>query len=196
MQTKSHPVVGILLCAGRGRRFDPSGQQDKLLQVLPSGERVAEASARHLRQACGRVVAVLRPESPALRQVLLDSGCEVLECADADLGMSATLRAGLAHTREAPAWLIALADMPHVRADSYQALLRGLASGARAVLPLYEGQRGNPVGFSAACLPELMALQGDQGARSLLAGDDVLRVTLDDPGVLRDIDTPADLQQG
>ncbi|HEV7816123.1 MAG TPA: nucleotidyltransferase family protein, partial [Janthinobacterium sp.] len=40
-------TVGILLAAGRGRRFDPSGLQNKLLQPLAQGEPVVAASARN-----------------------------------------------------------------------------------------------------------------------------------------------------
>jgi molybdenum cofactor cytidylyltransferase len=139
------------------------------------------------------VVAVLRPGNPALSQVLLDSGCEVLECPDADLGMSASLRAGLLQSRQASAWLVALADMPYVQADTCASLLQALAAGADMVAPFYEGKRGNPVGFSAACLPELLALQGDQGARALLAQSRLQKLPVSDAGILRDIDTPADL---
>lgn len=193
MSKNSFQAVGILLCGGRGRRFDPSGQQDKLLQSLPSGELVAQASARALRQSCARALAVLRPGSPKLKEVLLHSGCEVVECADADLGMSATLRAGLLHARQADAWLIALADMPWVQRSTYEALLQALAEGSEVVAPFYAGQRGNPVGFGRACLAELLALEGDQGARSLIARPGLRKLEVDDAGILRDIDTPADL---
>jgi molybdenum cofactor cytidylyltransferase len=72
-------------------------------------------------------------------------------------------------------------------------LLQALAAGADMVAPFYEGKRGNPVGFSAACLPELLALQGDQGARALLAQSGLQKLPVSDSGILRDIDTPADL---
>lgn len=50
--------VGILLAAGRGRRFDPSGTRNKLLQPLPNGEPVAVASARALLAVLPKVIAV------------------------------------------------------------------------------------------------------------------------------------------
>jgi molybdenum cofactor cytidylyltransferase len=193
MQEPSFQPVGILLCAGRGTRFDPEGRRDKLMQTLPGGELVALASARKLLAATGRVLAVVRPDSEALPQLLAQAGCEVVVCEDAGLGMSASLRAGLARADQAPAWLLALADMPHVAPATYQALLAALAAGRAMVAPVHESRRGNPVGFNRSQLGELLTLTGDAGARSLLTGSQLTLVPVDDPGIHRDIDTPADL---
>jgi molybdenum cofactor cytidylyltransferase len=59
---------------------------------------------------------------------------------------------------------------------------------------VFEGRRGNPVAFGARHLPALLALEGEHGARSLLRSSPVVEVTVDDPGILRDIDTPGDLR--
>ena len=55
--------------------------------------------------------------------------------------------------------------------------------------PIHQGQRGNPVGFGRRHLPQLLALGGDQGARSLLKTHPVVEVAVDDAGILQDIDT-------
>ena len=59
----------------------------------------------------------------------------------------------------------------------------------------YHGRRGHPVGFSAELYSELAALEGDEGARRLLARYPAQAVELDDPGVLIDVDTAEDLQR-
>ncbi|RME98034.1 MAG: 4-diphosphocytidyl-2C-methyl-D-erythritol kinase, partial [Alphaproteobacteria bacterium] len=58
----------------------------------------------------------------------------------------------------------------------------------------YRGQRGNPVLLGREFFPDLMALDGDRGARELIAAqqDRVMAVEMNDPGVLKDYDTPAD----
>ncbi len=53
--------------------------------------------------------------------------------------------------------------------------------------------RGNPVAFSALHLERLLALDGDQGARTILKSHPVQSVVVDDSGVICDIDTPSDL---
>jgi molybdenum cofactor cytidylyltransferase len=61
--------------------------------------------------------------------------------------------------------------------------------------PFHDGRRGHPVGFGAACFDALATLDGDAGARDVVAahGDALVRLEVDDPGVLRDVDTAADL---
>ena len=58
------------------------------------------------------------------------------------------------------------------------------------------GQRGHPVAFGGALGDELARLDGDEGARSLLArhAERLVAVPVGDPGIFRDVDTPSDLQ--
>jgi len=189
-------IVGILLAAGRGKRFDPACVRNKLLQALPGGVPVAAASARALLAAMPRVVAVVRPDDAATASLLRGMGCEVVACADADSGMAASLVCGVQHAQDAAGWLIALADMPFVRTATMAALAQAVAKGGEASIaaPIYEGQRGNPVAFGRAHLPALLALQGDQGARGILKNNPVNDMAVDDPGILQDIDTPSDIK--
>ena len=62
--------VGILLAAGRGRRFDPSGHRNKLLQPLAGGDAVVVASARALLAVVPNVIAVVRAEDGGVAQAL------------------------------------------------------------------------------------------------------------------------------
>lgn len=188
-------IVGILLAAGRGVRFDASGNADKLMQILPGGERVAAASARHLLQVLPTVQAVVRPGADALADLLVQAGCRVRICRQANTGMAASLVAGLKQTPEADAWLIALADMPHVKPATIEALVAALLGGADIVQPWCRGKGGNPAGFSRRHLAKLLQLEGDQGARALLQQHAVTRIEVDDEGIFRDIDTASDLHE-
>ena len=186
-------LTGILLAAGRGKRFDPSGVQNKLLQTLADGQPVVAASARHLLAVLPRVVAVVRPGDDKVASVLGALGCEVRVCPDADTGMAASLTHAISYAKEAEGWLIALGDMPFVQPSTMQALARAIADGAHIAAPAFEGKRGNPVAFSPHYLSLLLALDGDQGARAILKNHPVNEVIVRDNGILRDIDTPADL---
>jgi molybdenum cofactor cytidylyltransferase len=194
------PVVGILMAAGRGRRFDPLGQRNKLLQALPGpgGEPVVVASARKLLSVLPTVIAVVPPDDGGVGALLSDLGCQVTVCPDADSGMAASLvhalRHSLALVEPSPgAWLVALGDMPHVAPSTLRALADTLAAGADIVAPVAHGRRGNPVGFGRVHLEALLALEGDHGARGLLQRCPVTEVAVIDPGIFQDIDTPADL---
>jgi molybdenum cofactor cytidylyltransferase len=187
--------VGILLAAGRGRRFDPSGTRNKLLQpVAAGGEPVVVASARAMLAVLPKVVAVVAPDDRGVADVLRALGGDVTTCPDADQGMAQSLVHALRHSLpQAHGWLIALGDMPHVRVSTIQALVEALAGGAVIAAPVCGGRRGNPVAFSLACLPELLALSGDEGARHILKRHPVTEVAVDDPGIFQDIDQPSDL---
>ena len=185
--------VGILLAAGRGRRFDPTGIYNKLLLPLPGGEPVVVASARALLAALPRVVAVVRPDEDRVAELLRGLGCEVTVCVDADTGMAASLRCALDEASSASGWVIALGDMPHVQPATIAAIAQALADGATIAAPMLQGRRGNPVGFSRALLPQLLALEGDQGARGILQTHEVTAVAVDDAGIFSDVDRPADL---
>jgi molybdenum cofactor cytidylyltransferase len=184
-------LTGILLAAGRGRRFDPAGGRNKLLQRLPDGDPVVVASARKLLSCCSRVVAVVPPEDGGVADALRALGCEVTVCADADSGMGLSLAHAVRYATLAQpmnnGWLVALGDMPFVDASTLRALACAIGEGAGIAAPTFDGQRGNPVAFGARHSAALLALDGDQGARRLLT------VAVPDPGILRDIDTPDDL---
>jgi molybdenum cofactor cytidylyltransferase len=186
--------VGILLAAGRGRRFDATGKRNKLLQQLPGGELVVVASARRLLAALPRVVAVVPPDDGGVGDALRALGCDVTVCPDADTGMAASLVHAIRHSLpQAQGWLVALGDMPFVEPQTMRALSDALAAGAELAAPVLQGRRGNPVAFGARHLQALLALQGDQGARGILKSHPVTEVAVDDPGIFRDIDTGADL---
>ena len=189
--------VGILLAAGRGRRFDPAGQRNKLLQPL-DGEPVVVASARKLLAAVPRVVAVVPPVDGGVGERLAALGCDVTVCPDADSGMAASLTHAIRHSLPAnpQAWLVALGDMPWVDPATLRRLADALAAGAGIAAPVLDGRRGNPVGFGAVHLDALLALSGDAGARRLLQTFPVTEVPVDDPGIFRDIDLPGDLTGG
>ncbi|HYD82195.1 MAG TPA: nucleotidyltransferase family protein [Paucimonas sp.] len=191
--THRRRITGILLAAGKGCRFDASGTQDKLLQRLPDGDMVAVASARRMRAALANVIAVVRPEAQELVGPLRELGCDVLPCAQAGQGMAASLVHALLAAQDGDGWVIGLADMPFVAPETISALVQTIDGGADIAAPVYQGRRGNPIAFSREHLARLLELEGDRGARDLLETFPVAQVSVNDPGILRDIDTREDL---
>lgn len=185
-------LCAILLAAGASRRFGPD---NKLLATLGDGEPLAIAAARPLLQAIGNVIAVVRPGTPQLAEQLAALGCRVIEHADADAGMGSSLAAGIAAAADCDGWLVALADMPRIQPQTIALVADALRNGAAIARPLYQGQPGHPVGFAAPFRDALMALNDDSGARHIVAAQRHLLQLIpgDDPAVLLDIDTPADL---
>lgn len=186
-------ATGVLLAAGTGSRFDPAGLRNKLLAPLPDGTCVAHAAAHRLLLVVPTVIAVVRPGAEALAHALNEAGCDVVFSADAERGMGATLAAGVSAAADAESWIVALADMPRISVSTIEAVARAIDAGESLVAPFFDGKRGHPVGFGAAHRDALLALDGDTGARALLSAHPVTRIDVNDPGILRDIDTPDDL---
>lgn len=184
-------ICGILLAAGASTRFG----SDKLLYPLDDGRSVAVTALNNLRAAIPDVIAVVRPGVPALEQRLSEAGARVVQCADADQGMGTSLATAVSASAAVAGWVIALADMPYIRPRTIEKIAAFLAAGAAIVAPAYQGVRGHPVGLSSQYRAQLEALRGDEGARSILRLNQgsVTLIDVDDPGVCRDIDTPADL---
>ncbi len=179
-------LVGILLAAGRSRRFG----SDKLLHLLADGTPMALASANVLRSVLPFTVAVVREDNDALKALFAAHGIEIAIAEHADLGMGASLATGVAATSRAIGWLIALGDMPFIRPQTIAQVAETVRRGARLAAPSYQGQRGHPVGFSEWHREELLGLEGDEGARVVLQrhAHELVTFDCDDPGVLADID--------
>ena len=104
-------------------------------------------------------------------------------------GLSSSIRAGVAAAAECDRVVLALADMPFVTPDH----LRRLADEAGTVLTRQnDGRPGVPAGFSSRDFGSLLDLSGDRGAAAV-AGRGARIVEPATPGMLRDVDTRADL---
>lgn len=188
-----HPrhIVAILLAAGSGSRFGG----DKLLHPLSDGVAIAAHAARNLFAVLSDVVAVVRWGDFPLNDLLEQEGCHCTMFQGAARGMGASLAHGVAQAREADGWVIALADMPNVRPETIRSIAAAVEGGALIAAPSLGGRRGHPVGFAAALRHELLALDGDEGARTVVERhrNEVTLVECDDPGTLIDIDRRDDL---
>ncbi len=191
MRILAGQIHGILLAAGFSTRFG----SNKLLHLLPDGTPIALAAARNMLAALPRTVAVVHSGRSALARLLIDAGCTLVVARNAREGMGTSLAAGVRATRDAAGWVVGLADMPFVRPATIGAVAKRLARGAALAAPSLDGARGHPVGIAGSFRDELLGLKGDQGARAILernAGAIEL-IPTEDRGVLRDVDTPADL---
>jgi len=181
------PVTGILLAAGQGTRFGAG----KLLHPLTDGTPMAIAAARHLGRVLPHTFAVVADTECELARLLVREGLRVIGNPHAREGMGTSIACGVAASADAGGWIITLGDMPRVPETVIRAVAAGLERGADIIAPVYRGRRGHPVGFNARHGPALLQLDGDEGARGILAAN---RKTLelietDDAGVTADIDT-------
>lgn len=167
------PTV-LVLASGRGERFRAAGGAGWKLDALVAGRPVLERTLDAVR-ASGLPYHVER---------------------GAHAGMGDSIAAAVRATRDAAGWLVLPGDLPLVLPSTLRAVAEAL-SHAQVAVPYHGGERGHPVGFAAACGPELQNLEGNSGAGRVVAARTamnlVARVEVDDAGIVTDIDTPADL---
>lgn len=144
------------------------------------------------------IVLVLGSSAEAIRREIDPQNARVVLNENYQQGMGTSLKAGLsAVDPEAEAALIVLADQPFVRPATLNQLIgEHRRSRAQIVIPTYRGFRGNPVLLDRSVFPEVMALGGDIGCRAIF-GDHpqgILKVPVDDIGILLDIDRQGDFE--
>ena len=173
------PPVVIVLAAGRGERFAASGGTVHKLDALLAGKRVLDHVLDAVRGS-GLPYHVVRPAAGS-----------------PEAGMGDSIAAGVRATLDASGWLILPADLPLIRSETLRAM--ALAPPCAVTVPRYQGQRGHPVRFDAACRADLLNLKGNQGAAPVLlaraAMNSIAFVDLDDAGCVTDIDTLDDLRR-
>lgn len=191
---RARPVAAVVLAAGRARRF---GAQ-KLL--APYGASTVVRSVVDTVRAAGVdfLVVVGGPGGEAVRAAVGGPGVTWAENPEPDRGMASSIAAGLATLApNVGAVLVVLGDQPTVSVGVVARVLGAWrVGGGPIVAPRYRGIRGNPVLFDAAMFGALRALEGEHGARDLIAADPsrVTMVDLAEPPPM-DIDTPTDYEE-
>jgi molybdenum cofactor cytidylyltransferase len=187
-------IAAILLAAGESRRM---GYPKPLLRI--GDESFISRTTAIVLATASRVVIVLGAHSDRIRPAIAGGpGSTVVENPNYARGQLSSLKVGLAEAfgSGADAAIVHLADHPLVTPATFRALVDGYNKTRRPiVVARFRGRRGHPVIFDHSVFAELMAASEDEGARVVVNADPqrVLYVDVEDPGVVLDLDTPADL---
>jgi molybdenum cofactor cytidylyltransferase len=183
-------VGGIVLAAGRGRRFG----SDKRAALLPGGESVLARSAALLAAACDETLIVIGEADREHDFRARYGTARVLRSPRSSGGMGFSLADAVAQSLHWDACLVLLADKPFVSPLTIARVAELLAT-HHLVVPTFGRAWGHPVGFSRQHFRALTRLEGDAGARGLIERERerCLFLEIDDPGVVADIDTPQQL---
>jgi molybdenum cofactor cytidylyltransferase len=193
-------IAAIVLAAGQGRRFG----QDKRQVLLPDGRSMLDTVLSLYAPLFEPLLVVVAPGDSFAPALAARHGAQVVECAQAAAGMGHSLAAGAQALLEVGTGasqglsavqgaVIALADMPAVSPPTLLALRAALLQHGQPVVPVHDGRLGHPRGLPRACFEAMTHLQGDMGARHLLDWGQAIKLPVNDPGVLLDVDQPADL---
>lgn len=193
-------VGAVVLAAGKSTRF---GEANKLLAPMGDSCVLAQVVSRILAAGIGPCVVVLGHERERVREALAGMPVEFVENESHSAGMGRSVALGIAQLAKSSvdAAFVVLGDMPYVRVQDYEALAAAHRSSTQHLIVAPEAGRakdrrlGNPILWPRRYFDQLMELKGDRGAKALLldAPGAVLRLFVDHPGVLDDVDRPEDL---
>jgi molybdenum cofactor cytidylyltransferase len=190
-------IAAVVLAAGQSSRMG----RHKLLLPLRGKPLLLHVVDAALTAEVGTVLVVVGHNAATIQSLLAGYPVQLVENPDYAQGQSTSLHAGLAALGpEVEAAIFLLGDQPLVPAALLNRLMETYRAGqVDAVIPVYAGQRGNPVLFSRALFPRLLAVTGDRGGReALMAAQQSGRaatVAVDDVTINRDVDTWEEYQQ-
>jgi molybdenum cofactor cytidylyltransferase len=184
-------VAAIVLAAGRSTRM---GGPNKLVAELGGKPLVRIAAEQALASRAKPVIVVTGHQRGEVEAALAGLPVRLVHNPDFADGLGGSVKAGIAAVpASVDGAVICLGDMPQVDAALIDRLIAAFAPerGALAAVPTIDGKRGNPVLWSRRFFPELMAIEGDVGARNLIAryGEAVIEVPVSGKGAFTDVDT-------
>ena len=189
-------VAAIILAAGRSTRM---GGPNKLLAELGGKPLVRIVTEQALASKANGVIVVTGHQAELVERALHGLDVKFVCNPDFAQGLASSVKAGVAAVADnADGAVICLGDMPMISAPLIDRLIEAFAPdrGNLIAVPVSDNRRGNPVLWSRRFFNELMALDGDIGARHLIAkhSEAVAEVPVEGFGAFLDIDTPQALE--
>jgi molybdenum cofactor cytidylyltransferase len=185
-------IAAVVLAAGRSTRM---GGPNKLLAEIGGRPLVRIAAEEALASRAKPVIVVVGHQRSEVEKAVAGLPVELVYNPDFAEGLGTSLKVGIAAVpADAEGAIVCLGDMPQVDAGLIDRLIAAFDPdrGALVVMPTFAGKRGNPVLWSRRFFPDLMAIEGDVGARHLIGryGEAVVEVPVEGKAALVDVDTP------
>ncbi len=189
-------IAALVLAAGRSSRM---GGPNKLLEKIGGSPLVRIVVEAALASRARPVLVVTGHQRERVEAALAGLPVTFVHNPHFAEGLGTSLKAGIAALpAQADGAVVCLGDMPQVDGALIDRLLGAFDpdKGALVVIPTIQGVRGNPVVWSRRFFPDLMAVEGDVGARHLIGryAEAVAEVPLSGKAALTDVDTPEALE--
>jgi molybdenum cofactor cytidylyltransferase len=192
---KLAPQIGaVVLAAGRSTRMG----SNKLLKPVHGKPMIRQTVETVLRSKASPVVVVTGHDEERVKEALKELNVSFVYNPNFAEGLSTSLMAGVgALPLHVDGVLMVLGDMPLVPAATLNKLILAFdpTEGRSICVPIFQGERGNPILWGRQHFDEFQGLKGDKGAKVLLVvnSDQVVEVPAGTEGVLTDFDTPDSL---
>ena len=191
-------ITALVPAAGMSTRLG----RNKLLLPFKGKPLIAHAVDTLLASAVDEIIIVLGHEADQVRAAIGEKRVRFVENRDYHEGLGSSVRAGFAAVPfQTRAIMIYLADQPLLEPGDVNFLIHAFAEAGKTnksiVVPLFGGQRGNPVILESSYKGSILAITGETGCRRVIKQnpDQVLTVEMENDHVIRDIDTPEDYER-
>ena len=187
-------IAGIILAAGEGKRI---GGNKALIEI--DGTSFLEHVAGRMRQAaCDPLIAVGGSNSAEVKELARRLEISFMDNENWQTGQFSSLKAGLSSLeKKAAGAMIALVDHPLVALDTYRLLNKTFQDNPGTILiPSYNGRRGHPIIIPDIIINEVLSASPESNLREIIHShpDLIHEIPVEDPGILRDIDSKADIE--
>ncbi|WP_372378095.1 NTP transferase domain-containing protein [Vibrio natriegens] len=183
--------VALILAGGYGKRFG----QDKRRVPMDHHQTLLGSTLKSVQNTFKESYVVIRDDDQP-SQLGLNESTKIIYSTRSDKGLGASLSTGIEFIQSSKfsAVAIFLGDMPWIDSTTLEILVNA-ARRSRIVLPTFQGQPGHPVIFGRQFWPELLSLNDDKGAKSIVSRhhNNCVFIPVKDSGILRDVDVPDDL---
>lgn len=191
-------LSAIILAAGMSTRMG----QNKLLLSFQGKTLIARAVDTLLASEVDEVIVVLGHEAEKVRAQLQGKQVRLVHNSDYRDGLSTSVRVGVrAMSPQVEGIMIYLADQPLLEPADVNFMVKAFALAKDAdkgiVVPLFHGQRGNPVILNASYREAMLEVVGDVGCKRVIKRypDKVFRVEMETDHVVRDVDNIEDYEE-
>jgi molybdenum cofactor cytidylyltransferase len=181
-------VVAIVPAAGKAERF--GGEK---LVVDIKGEPLLNWTLWSLLDGgVGKVVVVTAPAR--IQQGQTDDGPQGVpggQCRPFR-GMLSSVKTGLSIVSGDPL-LFLPADMPFINSSTVTAIVTACIRRQRVIVPVHHEQRGHPIAVPGLLRRQILSAPAEATLKDALGDAERIELPVSDPGILRDVDRPADL---
>ena len=185
-------ISSILLAAGQSKRMLG---ENKLIKDVKGIPLIKYALNNILKSNVNEIIIILGYQNETIEK-LIDKTSRVKFVFNSNYkeGISSSIKKGIKNLSEKnEAFFISLGDMPSINYNTYNQLIK-YSKDKKVIVPLFKGQKGNPVLFPKSFEKKLLSIEGDSGAKKMLEINkkEVLNLEIDDPGIIKDLDVPSD----
>ena len=190
-------ISAILLAAGQSKRMNGKNKLIKEIKGIPL---LKHSIKNILDSSIDELIIVLGFEKEIIKNLITEN--KKIKFAinkNYESGLSSSIKSGLNHLSDnTKAFFICLGDMPNVSKEIYNQLINASFRNKdkEIFVPYYQERQANPILFSKKMKDEIQKIEGDFGAKKIIADNEkkVFKLSIQDKGVITDFNNINDFE--